>query len=260
MLAASEMPQASAPPVLPALPHSEASLLGEEGGAGPLEVWALEGMALLSHLAQLEMDRISQEQDLAMEGLDYLLEASRQVLLEAIEKQSHIQLPRELDPNKKYSWRQRKEEPLFSKVSVEVLDALEVDYRIRLAELQRSYKDKQRELSKIQRRTDRHERQEEERRSLSRRGRGRPRKRKHSTTPTKLENRAGKLGRAVQYSEDSEAGEVQRKRFRLSREEEDVDAGVKVKKKKKKKSWKEQEPSTSHSLDVFKGKRGRVCE
>lgn len=50
--------------------------------------------------------------DLALEGLDCLLEASRQILLEAIEKQSHIDLPRTLDPNRKYSWRQRKEEPV----------------------------------------------------------------------------------------------------------------------------------------------------
>lgn len=50
--------------------------------------------------------------DLTLEGLDCLLEASRQILLEAIEKQSHIDLPRTLDPDKKYSWRQRKEEPV----------------------------------------------------------------------------------------------------------------------------------------------------
>lgn len=45
-------------------------------------------------------------------GLDCLLAAGKQVLLEAIEQQSHIDLPRTLDPNKKYSWRQRKEEPV----------------------------------------------------------------------------------------------------------------------------------------------------
>lgn len=58
----------------------------------------------------------------------------------------------------------------------------------------------------------------------------------------------------MQYSEDSEAGEGQRKRFRVSREEEEVEAGnggVKIKKKKKKKkSWNDQEPSTSHALEV----------
>lgn len=64
-----------------------------------------------------------------------------------------------------------------------------------------------------------------------------------------------RLGRAVQYSEDSEAGEGQRKRFRgVSKEEEEMEAGsggVKVKKKKKKKkSWNDQEPSTSHALEV----------
>lgn len=62
-----------------------------------------------------------------------------------------------------------------------------------------------------------------------------------------------RVGRSVQYSEDSEAGDGQRKRFRLSREEEEMEAGigeVKVKKKKKKKSWNDQEPSTSHALEV----------
>lgn len=58
----------------------------------------------------------------------------------------------------------------------------------------------------------------------------------------------------MQYSEDSEAGEGQRKKFRVSREEEETEAGSGVvkmkKKKKKKKSWNDQEPSTSHSLEV----------
>ncbi len=43
---------------------------------------------------------------------------------------------------------------LFSKMSVDVLDAVEVEYRVRLAELQRTYKEKQRDLSKLQRRRD----------------------------------------------------------------------------------------------------------
>lgn len=63
-----------------------------------------------------------------------------------------------------------------------------------------------------------------------------------------------RVGRSVQYSEDSEAGDVQRKRFRLSREEEETEAGIREvkvkKKKKKKKSWNDKEPSTSHALDV----------
>lgn len=102
-------------------------------------------------------------------------------MLEAIEKQSHVDLPRTLDPSKKYSWRQQKEEPvrrrhtpwseakmllfgkwdsllcslqLFSKMSLDVLDAVEVEYRVHLAELQKSYKEKQRDLGKLQRRRD----------------------------------------------------------------------------------------------------------
>ena len=65
-----------------------------------------------------------------------------------------------------------------------------------------------------------------------------------------------RVGRTVQYSEDSEAGDGQRKRFRVSREEEETEAGsggVKVKKKKKK-SWTDQEPSTSHALEVTHSK------
>lgn len=61
-----------------------------------------------------------------------------------------------------------------------------------------------------------------------------------------------RVGRIVQYSEDSEAGEGQRKRFRVSREEEEMDSvngDVKMKKKKKK-NWTEQEPSSSHTLEV----------
>ncbi|KAM8845546.1 trinucleotide repeat-containing gene 18 protein isoform 1-T2 [Spinachia spinachia] len=264
LLAASEMAQArpNTPPVLVLLPPIDRSPMGADcSSTGALEMVALEGMALLSQMAQREMEHIRLEQDITLDGLDYLMKASRQILLEAIEKQSHIDLPRTLDPNKKYSWKQRKEEPLYSKMSVDVLDAVEVEYRVRLAELQKTYKEKQRDLSKLQRRRDKRERQQQkdERWSLTRRGRGRPRKRKHLATPHKLDSRPGKAGRAVQYSDESEAGDGQRKRFRLSREEEEAGSGgVKVKKKKKKKkSWNDAEPSTSHGLEV---KRAHVCE
>lgn len=74
------------------------------------------------------------------------------------------------------------------------------------------------------------------------------------STKTVQISRCPRVGRTVQYSEDSEAGEGQRKRFRVSREEEETEAGsggVKMKKKKKKKkSWNDQEPSTSHALEV----------
>lgn len=62
------------------------------------------------------------------------------------------------------------------------------------------------------------------------------------------------LSKTVQYSDDSENGEGQRKRFRLSREEEATETGsggvMQKKKKKKKKSWIDQELSSSHPLEV----------
>lgn len=71
-------------------------------------------------------------------------------------------------------------------------------------------------------------------------------------TPSDLHNFCSlRVGRSVQYSEDSEAGE---KRFRLSREDEETDGGIRdvklKKKKKKKKSWNEKEASSSHGLEA----------
>eukprot|EP00063_Salmo_salar_P063618 XP_014038453.1 PREDICTED: trinucleotide repeat-containing gene 18 protein-like [Salmo salar] len=255
--AASQMPQA-APPALPTLLQTEASSLGRDvTSPGCLEVWALEGMTLLSDMASLEMDRIQLEQGEVLSGLDSLLEAGRKVLLEAIESQSHIDLPRRLHPSKTYSWRTRTDpqEQLFSKVCVEVCDGGELQHRIRLAELQRQYKDKQRQLDKLQRRSDTQEvQQEEERRSLTRRGRGRPRKRKRVTTPPgKMESRTGKLGRTVQYSDVGDGG---RKRFHCSREEDEMEGGRGGEKRR----WQDREPSTSHSLEVFKARRVGLCD
>ncbi|ELK28975.1 Trinucleotide repeat-containing protein 18 protein [Myotis davidii] len=66
-----------------------------------------------------------------------------------------LRLPRELNPNKKYSWMQKKEEQMFAmKSSLEHMDAMELDFRMRLAEVQRQYKEKQRELVKLQRRRE----------------------------------------------------------------------------------------------------------
>ncbi|NXJ98357.1 BAHC1 protein, partial [Corythaixoides concolor] len=73
------------------------------------------------------------------------------------------------------------------KAAIEQLNTQEVEVRMRLAELQRRYKEKQRELVKLQRRHD-HERDESSR-SPARRGPGRPRKRKHSSTLGRAESR-----------------------------------------------------------------------
>lgn len=140
LLTASEIvhPLSITPPAPTLIPQIESC-----STAGPMEMVALEGMALLSQMAQQELENSHKEQgkqfltdvinsylylwtplilvfsashpDVTLEGLDCLLEASKQILLEAIEKQSHIDLPRTLDPNRKYSWRQRKEEPVRSR-------------------------------------------------------------------------------------------------------------------------------------------------
>lgn len=53
------------------------------------------------------------------------------------------------------------------------------------------------------------------------------------------------------YSEDSESGEVLRKRFRASnRDEEEEEEESALRLKKKKKSWSEQEASSSFSHEV----------
>lgn len=62
-----------------------------------------------------------------------------------------------------------------------------------------------------------------------------------------------RLVQSSQYSEDSESGEVLRKRFRSStreeEEDEDMDIGI-IKAKKRSKSWNEQEASSIYSHEV----------
>lgn len=62
-----------------------------------------------------------------------------------------------------------------------------------------------------------------------------------------------RLAQGAQYSEDSESGEVLRRRFRSStqeeEEDEDMDVGI-LKAKKRRKSWNEQEASSSYSHEV----------
>ncbi|KAF5899275.1 trinucleotide repeat-containing 18 protein isoform X1, partial [Clarias magur] len=283
LLTASELPQSGALTTMAAIPPTG---MVQCPGISLLESTAAEGMALLSQMAELEMQRHQRDSMQAIMhcGLESLLEAGRQVLLEAIERQPQVSicLPRELNPNKKYSWRQKKDEPMFSKSSLDGIDAMEVDYRVRLAELQRCYKDKQRELIRLQRRRDKVEKQqmqqqqlqqqqqEERNRNLARRGPGRPRKRKHglcalSPPSGKLDAKCGRLAQSLQYSEDSESGEVLRKRFRSStreeEEEEDMDVGI-LKAKKRSKSWNDQEASSSYSHEVPKtgSKKSQVSE
>lgn len=78
------------------------------------------------------------------------------------------------------------------KSSLENMDAMELDFRMRLAEVQRQYKEKQRELVKLQRRRDSEDRCEESHGSLARRGPSRPWKRTHALSALSPPRKRGK--------------------------------------------------------------------
>ncbi|XP_052543924.1 BAH and coiled-coil domain-containing protein 1 isoform X1 [Tympanuchus pallidicinctus] len=172
----------------------------------------LPGIALLSELAELELRQ--RRCDLAMEGEDEdllafnlqnlatvaaawsLVEAaSREGSPPALSPLPASPPPRARVPRRKYTWTPKTKAVCPLKAAIEQLNTQEVEVRMRLAELQRRYKEKQRELVKLQRRHD-HERDESSR-SPARRGPGRPRKRKHCSTLGRAESRKVK---AVQSS------------------------------------------------------------
>lgn len=171
--------------------------------------------------------------------LESLLVASTQALLmdsmpllgaEALEAAKSgpaiVRLPRELNPNKRYSWMQKKDEPMFSmKCAMEGMDTMELDYRMKLAELQRRYKGKQRELAKLQKRRD------------------------------------YELGKGYLLPGELEMGDgAKRKARSLTQDEEDETESVSVKVKRRNRMWDEQDASSSfshesHGLIKFKKKR-----
>ncbi|XP_059804520.1 BAH and coiled-coil domain-containing protein 1 [Hypanus sabinus] len=159
----------------------------------------MHGIALLSELAELEQQSYNascQGEDKAVltHDLQSLATiAAARSLVEALpielghphietepSKSYVVRIPRVLNLRRKYSWHPKAETVCPLKAAIDGMDALELEMRMRLAELQRRYKEKQRELTKLQRRHD-HERDENSR-SPARRGPGRPRKRKHLST------------------------------------------------------------------------------
>ncbi|NWY73035.1 TNC18 protein, partial [Erithacus rubecula] len=230
LVAATEMPQAcsllTTTTITP--PQMKVEVLTDQ----TLEHSFLQGITLLSEIAEMELEKRKQE----MQGpesfpvrptLESLLAASTHMLMEVLstpfmESLKTIRLPRELNPNKKYSWMQKKDEPMYSiKSAIENMDAMELDYRMRLAELQRRYKEKQRELVKLQRRRD------------------------------------SELSKSLLLSEDSETGEGMKKRHKgaLPEEDEDVESSS-GKMKGKNPSWDEHDaaPSFSNELKLKKKK------
>ncbi|KAM6111319.1 LOW QUALITY PROTEIN: BAH and coiled-coil domain-containing protein 1 [Pterocles gutturalis] len=164
----------------------------------------IPGIALLSELADLELRR--RRCDLALDGEDEELlafnlqnlatVAAAWALVEAASREGSPPAlsplpasppPRARVPRRKYTWTPKTKAVCPLKAAIEQLNTQEVEVRMRLAELQRRYKEKQRELVKLQRRHD-HERDESSR-SPARRGPGRPRKRKHSSALGRADSR-----------------------------------------------------------------------
>ncbi|XP_070592868.1 BAH and coiled-coil domain-containing protein 1 [Erythrolamprus reginae] len=194
-----ELPDLESPSCASSLPSPSPSSSG------------IPGIALLSELAELELcqqhcDSVLDE-DLASFNLQSLatlaaawalveatgFESSPPDLLSLADAAPCVNLrPRMRVSRRKYIWTPKTKPVCPLKAAIENLDTQEVEMRMRLAELQRRYKEKQRELAKLQRRHD-HER-EESSRSPARRGPGRPRKRKHSSTLSSL--RQGSMGKS----------------------------------------------------------------
>ncbi|ETE61747.1 Trinucleotide repeat-containing 18-like protein, partial [Ophiophagus hannah] len=238
----------------------------------------LHGITLLSEIAELELEKRRQETEgpenfSAHPALESLLAAGTQMLMEVLstpfmDSLKNIRLPRELNPNKKYSWMQKKDETvnrMYSiKSSIGNMDGMELDYRMKLAELQRRYKEKQRELAKLQRRRDSEEKHDEKNRSLAKRGPGRPRKRNYGSSALlppkergKSDGRSGKLSKSLLLSEDSEMGEgLEEKHQGLLLDEEEEGENRSGKTKTRHRSWDEQDLLMNFSSELkFKKKK-----
>ncbi|XP_054172732.1 BAH and coiled-coil domain-containing protein 1 isoform X2 [Homo sapiens] len=229
-------PAASGPPSTVPLPHSS----------------GIHGIALLSELADLAIQRQrsertvpEEEEDVLAFNLQHLATlATAWSLVEAagLDSSTAPAQPPTANPcsgprltprmqilQRKDTWTPKTKPVCPLKAAIDRLDTQEVGMRVRLAELQRRYKEKQRELARLQRKHD-HERDESSR-SPARRGPGRPRKRKHSSSlpaprPTgPLPRSDGKKVKAVRTSlgllcaelRGGSGGEPAKKRSKLER-------------------------------------------
>ncbi|KAL4676902.1 hypothetical protein H8957_008529 [Semnopithecus entellus] len=232
----SQPPAASGPSSTAPLPHSSGT----------------HGIALLSELADLAIQRQrseravpEEEEDVLAFNLQHLATlATAWSLVEAagLDSTTVPAQPPTADPcsgprltprmqilQRKDTWTPKTKPVCPLKAAIDRLDTQEVGMRVQLAELQRRYKEKQRELARLQRRHD-HERDESSR-SPARRGPGRPRKRKHSSSlpaprPTgPLPRSDGKKVKAVRTSlgllcaelRGGSGGEPAKKRSKLER-------------------------------------------
>ncbi|XP_057213780.1 BAH and coiled-coil domain-containing protein 1 isoform X2 [Triplophysa rosa] len=150
------------------------------------------GIELLSEMAELERTQQqrndvgdNEEEDMLTFDLQSLATLAAARALERVPPTTTDSTPplrRILNLRRKCKWTPRPEPVCPVKGTMETLDREELAMRMRLAELQRLYKEKQRELAKLQRKYD--HQKEETSRSPARRGPGRPRKRKSTSAPT----------------------------------------------------------------------------
>ncbi|XP_033826294.1 BAH and coiled-coil domain-containing protein 1 isoform X2 [Periophthalmus magnuspinnatus] len=200
--------------------------------ASPSEPKAHAGMELLSELADLELQQQRQscgkspEEELLMFDLRSLATLATARTLEMGHPESrssgserHLPARRIFNLRRKCSWTPRNEPVCPAKGSVETIDGPELTMRVKLAELQRHYKEKQRELAKLQRKHD--HQKEETPRSPARRGPGRPRKRKPMSTLSSLSSNDGhrkvkSVGAGLALSPEHSAGDTQKRKKRLS--------------------------------------------
>ncbi|XP_026201269.1 BAH and coiled-coil domain-containing protein 1 isoform X2 [Anabas testudineus] len=206
----------SNPPVSPSPPNS------------------LQGMELLSELADLELQQQTrtcgknQDEEFLMFGLHSLatLATARALEMGSEEGRSvgsgrHLPARKVLNLRRKCSWTPRNEPVCPAKGSMETMDGPELAMRVKLAELQRRYKEKQKELAKLQRKHD--NQKEETPRSPARRGPGRPRKRKPTLTTGPVSSFDGQrkvksmgAGLALSPEDLGGGGDSQRRKKRLS--------------------------------------------
>ncbi|XP_041671428.1 BAH and coiled-coil domain-containing protein 1 isoform X2 [Cheilinus undulatus] len=158
------------------------------------------GMEILGELAELEIQQRSREgkekdtggEDMLTFDLHSLATLAAARALEmgggAMDVGAERQCPirKRLNLRRKCSWTPRHEPVCPVKGSMETMGGEELAMRVQLAELQRRYKEKQRELAKLQRKHD--HQKDETSRSPARRGPGRPRKRKSTPGPAAAES------------------------------------------------------------------------
>ncbi|XP_029013800.1 BAH and coiled-coil domain-containing protein 1 isoform X4 [Betta splendens] len=214
-------------PPFPLLPFSMPA-------AAPPQPSSHQGMELLSELADLELQQQmrssgkSHEDELLMFGLQSLATLATARALEMDSQDcssvsSGGQLPARkiLNLRRKCSWTPRNEPVCPAKGSMETMDGPELAMRVKLAELQRRYKEKQKELAKLQRKHD--HQKEETPRSPARRGPGRPRKRKPTLSTGPVSSSEGQrkvksmgAGLALSPEDLGAGGDGQRRKKRLS--------------------------------------------